>query len=315
MKRIIISLVVLTLFVTCLGCSMPKKESDRGNSGAQSTQTFTDALNRTVTVNQPQRVGAVMGSFAEVWQLAGGKLMAVTQDAVTERGLDLEDGTIDLGSMKTPSTEVILSADLDFLLLSADVSGHVQLRSVLEQAGIHCAYFSVESFEDYLSMLDVCTKITGKRDLYEQNGTKIAAQIDQAVAKSKGEEKPTVLLLRAFSTGVKARGSDNMTGSMLKDLGCINIVDTNQSLLEELSMEQIILEDPDFIFVTTMGASTKKALQTLEKRLLSHPAWKELKAVKQNRYHILPKELFHYKPNKRWGESYEMLAELLYQTA
>ena len=30
------------------------------------------------------------------------------------------------------------------------------------------------------------------------------------------------------------------------------------------------------------------------------------------RYVILPGELFHYKPNKRWGESYEYLADILY---
>jgi len=30
---------------------------------------------------------------------------------------------------------------------------------------------------------------------------------------------------------------------------------------------------------------------------------------------VLNKELFHYKPNARWGESYEILANILYPAA
>ena len=37
-----------------------------------------------------------------------------------------------------------------------------------------------------------------------------------------------------------------------------------------------------------------------------------LTAVKQDRLILLPKELFHYKPNARWGESYAYLAKILY---
>ena len=43
-----------------------------------------------------------------------------------------------------------------------------------------------------------------------------------------------------------------------------------------------------------------------------NPAWQSLSAVQNGRYVILPGELFHYKPNKRWGESYEYLADILY---
>lgn len=34
--------------------------------------------------------------------------------------------------------------------------------------------------------------------------------------------------------------------------------------------------------------------------------------MKEDRVEVLPKDLFHYKPNARWGESYQMLAELMY---
>ena len=67
-----------------------------------------------------------------------------------------------------------------------------------------------------------------------------------------------------------------------------------------------------FIFVTTMGASSEKATQALAEGIESNPAWAGLTAVKEGRYILLPKELFHNKPNHRWGESYEILADYLY---
>ena len=60
-----------------------------------------------------------------------------------------------------------------------------------------------------------------------------------------------------------------------------------------------------------MGADDK-ALAALAEGIASNPAWKDLSAVKNGRYNILPKELFHYKPNAKWAESYEYIAKIIY---
>lgn len=77
-------------------------------------------------------------------------------------------------------------------------------------------------------------------------------------------------------------------------------------------MEEIISADPDFIFVITMGSSQEKALEYMTESLESNPAWTGLSAVKNKKYIVLPKNLFHYKPNAKWGESYAYLAKILY---
>ena len=56
----------------------------------------------------------------------------------------------------------------------------------------------------------------------------------------------------------------------------------------------------------------RDSLKCLDELLHSDPAWHTLTAVKEGRVEVLPKDLFHYKPNARWGESYQMLAELMY---
>ena len=45
--------------------------------------------------------------------------------------------------------------------------------------GITVAYFDVDNFNDYLNMLDICTDITERKDLYEQNGLFIKSKIDE----------------------------------------------------------------------------------------------------------------------------------------
>ncbi|WP_250228085.1 ABC transporter substrate-binding protein [Anaeropeptidivorans aminofermentans] len=311
-RPVFFSIVIFILAAAGLmGCTKSKESTEKEIATAKSAVTFTDALGKEISVENPENVAAVMGSFAETWLLAGGELAGVTEDAYSERELDLGEGVVDLGLMKSPSVEKLIEMDTDLVILSSNIAEHVDLYDAINNAGITTAYFDVESFDDYLQMLKICTDITGRKDLYEKNGLEVQKQIEEAIKGIKGES-PKVLFIRAFSTGAKAKGSDNMTGIMLKDMGCINIADNDKSLLEDLSIESIISEDPDYIFVVTMGASSEKAIESLKKGIQSNPAWNELSAVKNDRYIVLPKDLFHYKPNARWGESYEMLKEILY---
>lgn len=260
----------------------------------------------------PKKVAACTGSLAEIWLLAGGELSYVTQDAYDEHLFEVGENVVCIGEMKSPSVEMMIAEGVDYAIMSAKLAEHTKLEDTLKKAGIETAYFSVESFDDYLEVLKEFTEITGRDDLYQQNGIAVKEAVDKAVERASGESKPTVLLLRASSQKVRAKGADTTAGAMLRDLNCINIADTDESLLDSLSLEAIIKDDPDFIFVTTMGADEEKALQNLNDTLMSSAAWTELTAVKNNRFYILPKALYHYKPNAKWGEAYENLAEILY---
>jgi len=277
---------------------------------------FADALGRSVTIPPPQTVVAAYGSFAETWLLAGGELAGTTQDAVSERQLTLSDDVAIIGTVKTPDTERIAALSPDFVMLSADIAGHVQMDDMLTAMHIPHAYFRVDTYRDYLTMLQGCCRLTGRNDLYEKNGAAVERDIQEVLRRVPPMEKrPTVLLIRAFSTGAKAKGADNLAGVILQELQTDNLVERHESLLEDISMEAIIQEDPDYIFVPVMGADEQKALDALKNGIQRNPAWSELTAVKNGRYHVLPKNLFHYKPNARWGESYAYLANIIYPEA
>lgn len=322
-------MALLTAFLLCItglsGCrntSSPEQTTKTtttasGQAVAKGeTWTFTDALERSVSIQPPKTVVSLYGSFAETWTLAGGTLAGTTQDAVEERGMKLSDDVKIIGTVKTPDTERVAALNPDFVILSADIESHVQLNDMLTDMQIPHAYFQVDTYQDYLDMLWGFCRLTGRSDLYEKNGAAVEKDIQDVLQKvSTEKERPSVLLIRAFSTGAKAKGADNLAGVILEELQADNIVERHASLLEDLSIEAIIQEDPDYIFVSIMGSDDQKALDALKEGIQANPAWNELTAIKNDRYYVLPKELFHYKPNARWGESYAYLAKILYPEA
>ena len=276
--------------------------------------TFTDDLGRTVTVEQPKRVAALIGSFADIWCLAGGKdtLVAAANDTWTSFDLDLNESVADLGEIKEPNLERLIASQPDLVLASANTGAQVDLLDALEGSGLNVAYFKVAGFEDYLRMLDVCTRITGQRENYERYGQALEEQRQAAISRADGS-RPTVLYVRATGASCKVKNSkDSVLGEMLADLDCVNVADSDTGLLEELSMEAILAADPRFIFVVLQGADPTAAQETLDRTLLSDPAWQSLTAVKEGRYHVMDHKLYNLKPNARWGEAYENLADILY---
>ena len=278
--------------------------------------TFTDALGQKITVDNPQRVVTLMGSFAETWLLAGGgdTLVGTAVDTTDHRDLGIPEHVVSVGTYQNPNMEQILSLNPDLVILSSDTvrtGSHVALKDSLAAAGIPAAYFKVTHFEDYLDMLRICTQITGDAQAYEKNGVAVQAQIDQILSESAVQDGPSVLLMITYSGGIRPQGADTMTGRMLAQLGWRNILNDYPSLLKDFSIEKVIEIDPDYILVIPMGNDEEALKRNLEKSVESNPAWNGLSAVINDRYLLLPGEKFVYKPNARWAESYAYLSGLL----
>ncbi len=336
-KKIIISSIMLFSALFAASARKPSKKS---------SVNFTDDLGRKVSVQKTENAAVLQGSLASLWILAGGKMVAATTDCFVEppemtkdqaesfnskwatsgfsahkKGifeyLGCDSKNIeDIGPMMSPSAEKIIASGADFAIMSANITGHKKIMSLLENAGIKCAFFNYDDFNSYLRIMQILTDITGKSDLYKKNALSQKSKIEKIISLSKSKTPPTILALRSSSGKVEAKSSDNLSlAAMLRDIGCKNIADTDSYYKENLSMEKIISDDPDFIFVATMGTNEEKALKYIEENLNSHPAWKDLKAVRNGNYYILPRELFHFKPGTRWGESYEVLFRIVYGTS
>ena len=317
--RYCVLLALLLVSILALsGCGT--NQSIQETSQQEVGYTFTDAIGQEITVHNPQRVVSLMGSFSEIWILAGGAdtLVGTSYDTVDNRDLGLPEDIAIVGTYQNPNIEEILALNPDLVLLSSETTrtdSHVALKDALNGADIPAAYFSVTHFEDYLNMLKICTDITRNQDAYQTNGIAVEERIAQIIADSKTETSPSVLLMITYSGGIRAQSSDTMTGKMLSELGCKNILDDYPSMLQDFSVEKIIETDPDYIFVIPMGNDDALAQKNLKENVESNPAWNSLTAVKNDRYILLPKDKFLYKPNAVWDESYAYLAALLKEQA
>ena len=304
MKRLIPLLLCLLLLAGCSAPASPSRE----------TVSFIDDTGAQISAPvKPRRVAVLLSSLAEVWQTADGEV-AVTVGETVERGFAPSGVTlVDDGAGKTINIELLIASQPDLVIYSAELAGQAQCAQTLAAAGIPAAGFTVETFADYLRVLEIFTSILQTPENYAAHGAALQARVEELIASVQGQSAPTVLFVRAGSSArfTKAKTAANhFVCGMLKELGCVNIADAAPILLDGLSIEAILLSDPDFILYTTMG--DESAGTAYMESLLTDPVWQTLTAVQEGRVYQLPKALFQYKPGPRWDAAYQYLIDLLY---
>ena len=307
-KSIIIAVVIVVLLIFISGAVETNKPESSGEYF-----TFTDSEGEIVELShKPQKTAVLFSSLAECWIEAGGEVYVTVGESV-ERGLVKEETElVDKGAGKTVDTEKLISLEPDFVICSADIASHRDVASALKKAKIPVAMLRMDTFEDYLTILRTLTKITGKTENYEQFGENAKSEIEQIISGGKRENNPKILFVRSgssYSSAKAKKADDNFAAKILEDFGCINIADKAEVLLDNLSAEVILKENPQYIFVSVMGDYDNSKAYMQE--LLSKKEYASLDAVKNGRVYFLPKELFQYKPCGRWAESYRYISSIL----
>ena len=320
----IINILALFFIVVSVGCSAIKTEDV-----AETEEIILESVNaeRTTdietaekagsdievpeeeTIDKPERVIALSKSNAELWLLAGGTLIATSDDALKLDGIS--EDTVGLGDMDHVSLEAIAALEPDLLILFSTEPSQKALGEAAEDIGITVYYTNIDNFEDYETVMTELTEYTGRTDLYESKVADVSEKIDEILnGVPSGEGEKTYLFLHVSATKSKVEKNDYFACEIFNRLGLINIA-ADDSAFDELSLEQIVTSDPDYIFVVTRG-DEKKALDSFDELFTGRPAWEELSAVKNGRYYLLSKDLFGLKPNDRWAESYREAYTLLY---
>ena len=255
------------------------------------------------------RVIALSRSNAELWILAGGKLIATSDDAAGMDGLN-EDAQF-LGDMDHVSLEAIAALSPDLLILFSTEPAQKALGEAAEGIGIHVYYTNIDSFDDYDRVMKELTGFTGCSGAYERHVEQVREEIGGILRQvPEKAEKDSYLLLHVSATKSKAEKNDYFACEILNGLGLDNLAG-DSSAFDVLSMEAIVAADPDYIFVVPRG-NEKKAAESYEKLFSSQPAWEALSAVRDGRHFLLDKNLFGLKPNARWSEAYREAYDLLY---
>lgn len=302
-------LIVLLVSVLLGSCGIPPVTSGTVYAAFQD-----DAGNQITLYQKPERVAVLFSSYAEIWELAGGSVSITVGESI-ERGFAGENALlVDKGAGKTIHTEELIAAEPDFVIGSTDLAEQVEVCSLLCSLGIPSAVFRVETFQDYANMMSICCSITGCTDNFRHYVSDVEQEIHDVLASIPESDQPKrILFIRCGSSAssTKAKTAQNhFVCDMLEELGTYNIAENAPVLLDGLSMEEILMENPEYIFFSTMG--NEDAARAYMEQLLQTEPWQALDAVKNDHYVYLPKNLFQFKPNHRWGEAYHYLSEILY---
>lgn len=279
---------------------------------------FVDGREQQVTIEKhPERVVVLYNSYMDVWMRNGGSpdnTVGRVRETTGQEPIPNFEEIEEIGRLGALSVEKILSVEPDLVILNSVLDSQMALVEQLEENGIQVLPLNYDGKEDYFKIARLFSALNDREDLFEENVIAVEDGIEEITSKVPGDEEIKVLVMVASEKSISARDSSAYLGLMLEDLNTVNIADTASEALnhKNFSMETILEEDPDYIFVQTTGRDMKKIEDRMIQDVESNPAWSSLSAVKNDRYIILPKDLYMHKANHRYVEAYEGLAEIIY---
>ncbi len=245
-------------------------------------------------------------SLVQVWYAAGGTAAAIpavpTRDALPEAARCLPQ----LGTHNTMSIEKIMMHHPDLVLLNDKLPGHRQLRRTLAQLNIPAACIDYRNYRDFRKIFELFRRLNGSG----ADADAITGKADALCAQARQLPSPAFASIY-IGVGIRAETDRANTACMAALLGGRNIVPPGRSPRVPFSYEQLLLHDPDVIFLVTTG-NVAGAREVFRKEFEARPEWKSLRAMKNGRVHFLPPELFLYLPGSRFPEAFRHLAKLLY---
>jgi iron complex transport system substrate-binding protein len=335
-SKILLIILVLSLSISSLvGCA-PNVEGKEGIPTANVEKAAEDFINSETdeygikiyedTVNfidgrgeevhikkEPKKTIVLFASFIDIWMKQGGELIGMVE-ASEEYNLPGTENIPTVGKQGSFSLEEIIALEPELVILSANTKSQMELIPALESNNIEVLVMDYKFKEDYFKIAKVFAAVNNKKELFQQEAGRVKEETQAIIHKAPKVDNPKVLIIFATKKSISARTSDTTVGEIFFDLNAINIADSSNDMLSDknFSMEKILEEDPDFIFVQSMGSDLEAIQERLEMDAESNPAWSSLQAVKNNRYIALAKDLYTYKANDRYAEAYENVAKILY---
>lgn len=303
-SQLIVRLTLAAALAASLGgcaAGQPADASDPSATDAVESSKTGDPLQ---DINASSRVVALSQEAANMWLLAGGKVVGVVEDAESIGGLPEEVEV--LGSLSEVDPLQLTELKPDLVIASGSDEILPDFLDTLTLEGVPVLQVQVDSFEAYAELMEQLTQATGRDDLYESSVTAVREKVDDVIEHVQASEGDTFVALRIEGESVRAAGEGDWLLSTLGDLGL-----QSQSVpAEDLAASDLASADPKWIFVI-YGGDGAKAEETFA-ALKEQQEWAELGAAVQGRVVVLPQSLFEHMPANRWGEAYAYFSQVLH---
>lgn len=296
----------------------------------EDTVTFTDASgdgSTPITMQKnPENVINLYASFTTLWYEAGGEVIGciggdssvtlyeeyIGRDITQDEGMQVVATS---SSGKKWDVESIVALQPDLIICSTAMSGYSTIMTPAESAGIPVIAVSYNDFSDYLKWFKVFCNLNDQPELWDSIALKALDDVVNVLAECPTEDTPSVFSMFAGAESLQANTSNTVVGGMITAMNAVNIVDQWENTTEaerlDINLETVFAADPDIILVQC-HAGVEEGQEMVEATYGDNPVWQSLKAVQNGQVYYLEKELFHNKPNSRFAEAYQKLAEILY---
>ncbi|QDQ11797.1 ABC transporter substrate-binding protein [Streptomyces spectabilis] len=193
-----------------------------------------------------------------------------------------------------PSYEKLLAADPDFVYggyATAFAAGEGRSREALAKSGVKSRLNIEGCAKKPVTMDDVYREVRetgatfGVRDRAEKWVRAAEAELAGAAKRAKGAKAPSVFVYdsgdkTAFTAGGKGIGND-----IIERAGGRNVMADLDKSFGDASWETVVDRRPDVVLIYDYGATT---VAQKKKRLLDDPALKDVPAIKNKRFAVLP---------------------------
>lgn len=260
----------------------------------------------------PKRIAVLSTSLLTMFHAIDGEAIARpdTKELLPEKLKKLPT----LGQTNNINAEALLSLKPDLVLgLKAQ---NEKISPILESNKIPNIMINYDGIHDNIPLLTFFGKLIGK----EARAKEVSEQYEKNFKFVQDEAKKftpaRVAVLRATGKSVTAETEKAITASMVKELGMKNVLLEHKNIKLDsntvpYSLEVISEDNPDIIFIVTMG-DMEEINKTLAKEMTGNPAWSQLKAVKENKVFFLPQKLFLLNPGLATPEAMATLVKLAY---
>ena len=193
---------------------------------------------------------------------------------------------------------------------------HKKYESQLQSNNIPAVLFNYDGIKDNVPMLTFLGELTNHQDKAKSVIATYESNIQKVKDVIKNQQPARIAVLRATGKGVTAETDEAVTASMVKELGMTNVVTshldgTTKDKTVPYSLETLTADNPDIIFVVTMGKE-EEITKAMKKAMSDNPAWANLKAVQNNRVIYLPSKLFLLNPGLQTPEAMARLVKEAY---
>lgn len=305
-KLLFCSLALVMIVLAIAGCG----KSTSSSSATTKELTFNG---ETYTVpKDPQRIAVLSNSVLSMLYAVDGK--AISRASTTDKLAPELEALPALGQTANINMEQLLDLKPDVVL--GLENQHKKYESQLQSNNIPAVLFNYDGIKDNVPMLTFLGELTNHQDKAKSVIATYESNIQKVKDAIKNQQPARIAVLRATGKGVTAETDEAVTASMVKELGMTNVVTshldgTTKDKTVPYSLETLTADNPDIIFVVTMGKE-EEITKAMKKAMTDNPAWANLKAVQNNRVIYLPSKLFLLNPGLQTPEAMARLVKEAY---